>query len=311
MLESLERYWVSFLDSPTFRRFAGRGLGQRVFRSPAYRRLLLANNYLTSYHARLVQPAAFAGVQTFCAFIGHNKSGTSMIGSLLDAHPEAVVADEVDVLKYVEAGFEREQIFHLLLRGSRRERLKGRVTARRLQAYSWLVPGQWQGRFRQVRVIGDGTAGTTTRKLGRDPDLLDRMQAVMGSIPVRFILVVRNPFDPISLIMIRGRRTFENAIDHYFTNAAHVARLQRKVGRENIHVVRYEAFIRQPEASLAGVCDFLGLAAGADYLQDCAAILHQAPEKSRMRVPWDPHWIDVVESQIRRFDFLSGYTYAD
>jgi hypothetical protein len=53
-------------------------------------------------------------------FVGHNKSGTSMVGSLLDAHPEVILSDEADALDYVRAGFSREQIFHILLGQSRR-----------------------------------------------------------------------------------------------------------------------------------------------------------------------------------------------
>ncbi len=68
-----------------------------------------------------------------------------MIGALLDAHPNVILADEIDVFEYMDDGFSKEQIYHLLLKNSHREFLKGRVTARRLVPYSFSVPGQWQG----------------------------------------------------------------------------------------------------------------------------------------------------------------------
>lgn len=310
MYNSFERFWVSFQDSDAFRNFVKRGAGARFFRSRAYRRAYLAKNYLTSYVTARRHPDAVANVKTFCLFIGHNKSGTSMLGALLDAHPAVILADEVDALKYVDAGFSRSQIFHLLVRASRRERLKGRVTARRLQAYSWLVPGQWQGRYRRLQVVGDSTSGTSTRRFGRDAELLSRLETTMDGVNVKVILVIRNPFDPISFIMIRGRRSFENAIDHYFSNCEIVATLRRRIDGANLLPVRYEEFIRRPRAQLTAVCHFLGIDPTDDYLDACAGILQPTPEQGRHLVPWDEPWIGMVENRIRQFDFLQGYSFT-
>ena len=38
-------------------------------------------------------------VEAFCIFIGYPRSGHSLLGSLLDAHPEMVIAHELDVLR--------------------------------------------------------------------------------------------------------------------------------------------------------------------------------------------------------------------
>ena len=52
-------------------------------------------------------------------FVGYPRSGHSLIGSLLDAHPNMLVAHELSALKYLLAGFRKEQIFYLLLENSR------------------------------------------------------------------------------------------------------------------------------------------------------------------------------------------------
>jgi hypothetical protein len=36
-----------------------------------------------------------------CLFIGYPRSGHSLIGSLIDAHPHAALGHELDLLKYV------------------------------------------------------------------------------------------------------------------------------------------------------------------------------------------------------------------
>jgi len=242
-------------------------------------------------------------------FVGHNKSGTSMIGSLLDAHPDVILSDEADALEFVRAGFSRDQIFHVLLRRSRKEFQKGRVTARRLQPYSYLVPGGWQGRYRTLRVIGDSTAGSSTRTIGAEPDILKRVQLVMHGVDVKIIQTIRNPYDPISVMMVRGHRSFDNAIETYFSYCRILALLRDSLDGRQLFSVRYEDFVMNGEARLTEICCFLGLAAQPDFLTACAGILHSAPERSRQMVKWDAKHIDVVAREIERFDFLHGYSF--
>jgi hypothetical protein len=232
-----------------------------------------------------------------------------MLGSLLDAHPNAMIADGVDALQYVSAGFSRDQLYHLLLKGSRREAMKGRVTARRVTPYSFLVPGQWQGRYRRLQVIGDTTSETATRRFAKEPSLLHELHKMIGEGSTKFIQVVRNPYDPISYMMVRGKRTFENAIERYFTVCEMLAELRRHLNGSELLTVRYEDVIHQPEGSLAGVCRFLGIEGSDDYLKACAGILFKTPDQSRRMVEWNSKWIGEVESGMERFDFLEGYSF--
>ncbi|MCB0190939.1 MAG: sulfotransferase [Anaerolineae bacterium] len=271
----------------------------------------MARRYVTTYYKCRQEPTQFKDVKTFCMFIGHVKSGSTLIGSLLDAHPNVILADEADALKYVSSGFSRDQLFHILLKASHREALKGRVTARRLNAYSLSVPDQWQGRYNKLQVIGDSKAGPSTRIISRDPQLIQRLNTVMSGIDVKLIQVIRNPYDPISLMMIRGRRSFENAVKHYFAYCETLADIRAKMNESSLLPVRYEEFIRQPEENFLKVCDFLGIEATAEYVSACLGILYSSPEQSRHLVPWSPQWIEVVKHKIDQFDFLGGYSYEN
>jgi hypothetical protein len=254
-------------------------------------------------------PHQFDNVRTFCFFVGHNKSGTSMLGGLLDAHPWIVLSDEVDALRYVEAGFPRDQLFHRIVRGSRAELRKGRVTARRLQPYSYLVPGQWQGRTECPLVVGDGTCGTATRRLHENPDLLDRLRGIVPGVDVKVLHVIRNPFDPISVMMVRGRRTFENAIEHYFRACHALTDIRWRIPPEDLLPVRHEDFVSRTPRELGRVCGFLGVDAPPAYLNACTSIIRDAPDRSRDLVEWTPFWIRRVERELTAFDFLEGYSY--
>ncbi len=311
MTNAVERWWVSWVNSDGWRQFAKWGAGARFFRSRAYRKVNMARRFATTYYKSSRQTAVFEDVATFCMFVGHVKSGGTLLGSLLDAHPDVILADEVDVLQYVAAGFSRDQIFHILLKGSQREALKGRVTARRLTPYSFAVPNQWQGRFQKLQVIGDSKAGPTTRQLGQQPALLPKLQERMTGVDTRILHVIRNPFDPISIMMVRGKRSFANAFDHYFDYCVTLTQLRSQLDEKNLFAVRYEDLIDNPRFWLTRVCEFLGVAADSDYLDACAGILHPSPDVSRRLVQWDPSWIQSVEQKMAQFDFLAGYRFEE
>lgn len=298
----------AIVDSDAFRWVAKRGPTRVIFRSGAYRRLDLARRKAWAARAaRREQP--FGEVRTFVCFVGHNKSGTSMLGALLDAHPRMVVSDEVDALGYVDLGFRRDELFHLLLRGSRTEARKGRVTARRLEPYSYLVPGWYQGTADSPVVVGDSTSGTSTRRIGADPALLDRLRTLVG-VDVRLIQVVRNPFDPIAVMMVRGGRTFDDAVDRYFRACSTLRDLRGRAGPGELLAVRYEDFCADSAGHLARVCEFLGVPADARYLAACSSIIRTEPARDRDRVEWSADAIRTVERRIADFDFLEGYSHA-
>ena len=52
-----------------------------------------------------------AGVQTYVLFIGHARSGHSVIGALLDAHRQIVISDET--LKPIFGGKARISMFEI------------------------------------------------------------------------------------------------------------------------------------------------------------------------------------------------------
>ena len=71
-----------------------------------------------AYLVTLVTSRHFApqtkGVESYCTFIGHSRSGHSLIAALLDAHPEIVVAHELRAVRYIQCGFGRDALYYLL-----------------------------------------------------------------------------------------------------------------------------------------------------------------------------------------------------
>ena len=102
----------------------------------------------------------YDGVETFVLFIGYPRSSHSLVGAILDAHPEIIIPHEYNLVgKWKSlskaAAPNKYSLFHELhslsmsqaqfgIRASKNDtRLTGEYT------YTYHVPGLWQGRYQQ------------------------------------------------------------------------------------------------------------------------------------------------------------------
>lgn len=260
--------------------------------------------YVRSWYTGRRQRASFAGVRTYCMFIGYGSSGHSLVGSLLDAHPNIVIAHELDVLRLVQAGFSRTQIYSLILD---KDKQFGEGD-RRWREYAYAVPNQWQGRLERLLVIGDKKGGGSTRRLQHDPALLSRLRRIVG-VPIRFVHVTRNPYDIITKLSRRQPERLPASIERFFSLASTVVSVKRQALAGEVLDVRHEALIDDPRRTLRKICGFLGVDCTDAYLDDCASIVFTSPRKTRYSVEWPPELIQEVKSRMAGFDFLNGYSY--
>jgi Sulfotransferase family len=248
----------------------------------------------------------FKDVETYVMFIGYPRSGHSLIGSLLDAHPNMVVAHELNTLKYLYAGFSKRQIYYLLLKNSQKFTEKGR----RWSGYSYAVPDQWQGKFRKLRILGDKKGSGSTLILRSYPWLLERLRKAFR-INLKFIHVVRNPYDNIITISKKMKIDLMEGIAFYFSLCETVAEVKQKLGRDELLEFRHESFVDDPQNHLRQLCGFLGVDAPEEYVYACKNIVFKNPSKTRDNAAWHDDLIAVVEQKISRFPFLEGYSYED
>jgi Sulfotransferase family len=253
---------------------------------------------------------ALRDVRTYLLFIGHGRSGHSIVGSLLDAHPEAIVSDELDAARFIDRGFTRDQVLALsVARSARQAAGERRKAGRGGRTYSYLVPGWSNGRFSRLRVVGDTRAGGTVHRFAGDPELIERIDARMRGLTVRYVHVVRNPYDNVSTMTVRRGRALEQAVGGYFADCETLVRLRATIGAERLLTMRHEDLIADPRAQLADACRFVGIDASPEYLDACAGILFSNPSRTRESVDWPPELVDRVARDIERFDFLAGYSF--
>ena len=272
----------------------------RLLKAPRKKtRLALLSMYGGFAHKR-----SFRDVETFCIFIGYRRSGHTLIASLLDAHPNAIFADELNALRFVEAGFNKSQLLYLLWRNSRKSAAAGRERT----GYSYQVPDQWQGRFKKLQVIGDKMGGDAALRLKSHPSLLESLQQLL-QLKTKFIHVMRNPYDIISTDSLRRRVPLQRSIDDFFQLCGAVAYVKSRVMPSKVYDIRHEEFIADPTPKLQTICDFLCLNRDNGYYEACASIVFNSPHRSRHEILWPDNLIEATHKKLKEFDFFSGYTF--
>ena len=101
-----------------------------------------------------LDPKTVNDVETVLMFIGYARSGHTLIGSLLDAHPNMVISNEYNILfnweKYTTEYRNKTYLFEQLYTNSYLEAREGDRSSKDClpkTKYHYLVPYQWQGKF--------------------------------------------------------------------------------------------------------------------------------------------------------------------
>jgi hypothetical protein len=237
-------------------------------------------------------------------FVGYARSGHSVVATLLNAHPEMVISNELHALRFVQHGFRRNQVFALVL--ARDEAFE--ASGRRWTGYDYSVPNQSQGTFTQLRVIGDKKGGASTRYLAEHPGLLERLRRVMG-MPIRVVHVTRNPFDNIARMTMSSRLDLQNTIARYGRLCNSVSTIRRELAGDELLDTRHEDFFSSPSDTLALMCKFIGLDADPAYLADCASIVQPPSRRARDGIDWTNEDIEAVNLIIAKHPVLDGYAF--
>lgn len=254
----------------------------------------------------------FASLKVMCLFVGHGRSGGSIVGALLNAHRNIVMSNELNALRRLRLGLNEQQMYRLIYVISRRQAGRGSKGG---GGYSYRVEDQWQGRHQNLIVIGDRKAGATSYEIISDlasMEILDRKV----SLRKRFIHVVRNPFNAIATTFLKTLSTrdedpsahLRREVRNFFVRCTAVCSVQSRFGVDAVHFVHHESLIENPAEQLAQICEFLGVEAYPDYLTDCAAIVSKNPHETWQAIEWPPDLLELVPAEMRRFPWLHRYS---
>ena len=248
--------------------------------------------------------SAYDQVSRYCMFVGHPRSGQTLLSAMLNAHKNAVIAHEVNALTHVLRGSSRAHLFALLLSRDRWFTDQKDTSS----GFSYRVPNQWQGRYERLNVIGDKKGAGSAIVLHHQPTALDRLRDVIG-VPLCVVHVVRNPFDNIARIARSHRTTLAQSVEVYFAICQSLGNAMTRVKPNELLVVRHESFIASPRETLRELCRFVELPAYPRYLEDCSNAVYCSSRPARHAVPWSSKLRRDVEARLQDFPFLTGYCF--
>jgi len=170
------------------------------------------SNYIISFVGGLIYKKQFKNLKTYCMFVGYPRSGHSLIGSILDAHPNMIISHELNTLKYLERGFKKYQIYYSIIRNSRNFNKINRTHT----GYNYFVNNQWHGNFSKLTVIGDKLGCGTLYWIKERPWVINKFFKINANLKIKFIHVIRNPYDNITTMAKIENIPLAEATDWYF-----------------------------------------------------------------------------------------------
>ena len=242
-----------------------------------------------------------ASVQTFFLIIGNARSGSTLLGSVIDGHPEAMVGNETIASSTFWRNATRATILDEIQENSRLNRDVGRFS----EGYSYLVKKRADLSC-SVSVMGDKTWNPATLLLHGDHQLLDRLRALLG-IPIKIIHAIRNPFDVIATMHARSGATIRNRIAWYFIHCEAVAAIRERTSPELYLDSYHEDLVLSVDRTLLRLCGFLGLSVIPEHTQAVKELIFVTPKQTRASALWRPDEVQLVLDGIARFSFLSPY----
>ena len=277
-------------------------------------------------------------VEKFVFFVGYPRSGHSVIASLMDSHPNIVIAHQYNVFgEWVKGNMSstlqnKEFLFNELYKDSWYQATSGWRTAKSdVKGYSLHTDSSWLGRYKQLKVIGDKDAALTSWTYYRYPDQFqDAFHHLKESlkIPIRVIHVVRNPYDMIATHLLykvsdRPGRRLKTATENNKYNNTRLLQIGAiNVFREvnavesmtkalNLDVLETHNIdlVQDPRGTMQKICDFVGVECSESYLQLCQDKAFDKVSITRNLVYWSKELLADVEKRVKLHRFFDRYSF--
>lgn len=180
--------------------------------------------------------------------------------------------------------------------------------------YSYSIPGEWNGRFTTIKVIGDKKGGRSAEMLSRKSAIFDMVEASFG-MPVKYVHVMRNPYDMISTLYLKtkpgGPEKLHLLADRIFFRLKGVEKLRSQIPPENWFDLYHERIITDPDRTIADLFHFFELEIPEGFIENCRKKLYKTPHQSRRDIEWKQDEIDYVTGKIAEFEHFSSYCFND
>ena len=278
-------------------------------------------------------------VQSFVFFVGYPRSSHSVLASMIDAHPNAVIAHEFNLFQQLHRNdsllSDKTSLYNALYTNSHKQSSQGWRSMNlsfQGKGYNLRLNNSlsWQGCYRRLRVIGDKSGGVTSRlyrsSRGMFTTLYNRLSELV-EVPIKVIHVVRNPYDMLATRLLYRFSDVKKHKGHYtrdhpLNNPSNVTQVMKSLYSEasavvdmskklqlNVLEVHYVDFIHNPKREMRNVCLFIGVQCSSGYLDMVARATFSSLSVTRHLVVWSDEAHQFMNSKILTLPFFQRYSY--
>jgi hypothetical protein len=218
-------------------------------------------------------------MENYLMFLGHAHSGHSLIGALLDAHPDIAIANELNAPKLVlDHGLSATELQQLTLHYSLlAQRWEGEINT----GYKYKVHGGFQGKTKTPKVLGDKKGGGSTR-------------------------VLRNNKDNIAAFAHYWEQSLgEQHVQRYYENMETVLNLKAK-HPEVFHTISHRDFINDPESELKKTLKFLHIESESEFFNACLKVVKTQEHRRSESYHWTEEMLNTIKLKNIQFN-LTDY----
>ena len=252
----------------------------------------------------------------FLSFMGYPRSGHTLVAAILNANPNVVCSNQLNIFNDIE---------HKVKVMDGLDNFLEYIKNYSIQTNTWKdttqilhVPKE------EITVVGDKTGHRTVDILNKNPERLGIFKQIIG-VPIKWILVVRNPFDNIATWgklnytfktdPIRKHKNphvteydeLQNCINEYRILNETIFKLRRS---EDVLKVNHEYVITRMHNTLEEISDFLEISFDPIWRDNVRNAVWKKPRLTRGQVSWTTKQKQEVNDIINQYEWLEGYEFG-
>ena len=245
-------------------------------------------------------------ITSYCFFIGMGRSGSSVLGAVLDAHQQVVFGNDFTYLPGVcrNKMFTKDEVINRTFKHTQDQNRHGRWSGKIDGGkYPQQLPGQVKKSMEGVKVLGSKYMSSVTMDIAKDTKgKLDVIREVLG--PIKVVHVIRNPFD----LYAAALKSDKPATHLVGSTANCTAMIEDDLKEGELLRVYFEDLISAPTAVLKTVLAFLDLPVFTAHMSACYDHIRGFKVHDRKaETKWSYENIVKVAGIIRAHEYLERY----
>ena len=277
--------------------------------------------------------SSFKKVQKFVLLTGFHRRHDGVVGTLLNAHPHAVISPVPKLVLDLEAksyytDSERSQFYNFIGKfafSRARDAMKKTLTSViNVGVEHWRyghIPGLFAGvNDGHVNVYGVDMGETLAAVWIRDSrkvSLATKALHTLVNIPIVVIHEVHHPYDSIALMAcdymtanssLPQQEALHKAVGRYFALAQSLVSFgknQTDLKPRFVHGYQLEA---DPKGTLAKACAQLGMFCSKTFIDQSASVVAKNISQPRQSFVWSKDMVSKIQQKLQQFSFLTHYT---